>query len=272
MSENKTFFRLDGKVALVTGGSRGLGASIARALAQAGAKVLVTDILEEEGRVVVDDIRRSGGEAMFSVLDVTDEKDWDSGIHFATDRLGGLDILVNNAGIEITKLIKDTPLDDWRRLHAVNLEGVFLGTRSGIRAMMPGGSAGKGGTIINMSSIAGLRGYAGFAGYCSTKAAVRNFTKAAAVECARLGFNVRVNSVHPGIIKSEMMERFLGNFGGLFFEGDKEKSTEYVKGLIPMGCFGEPTDVAAAVLFLASDAARYVTGSELVTDGGITAS
>lgn len=272
MDKSVACCRLDGKAALVTGASRGIGAGCAKVLARAGAKVLVTDVLEDEGRSVVAEIRRAGDEADFALLDVADEQSWAAGVETCLERLGGLDIVVNNAGIEIVRPFLDTTLEEWRRLHAVNLEGAFLGTKWAVKTMMPGGAAGRGGSVINMSSIAGLIGFPFLSAYCSSKGAVRLFTKAVAVECAKLGYGIRVNSVHPGFIgTTHMADRFFESVAGLFFEGDREKSIAYCKGLTPMGHVGDPFDIAAAVRFLASDASRFVTGAEITVDGGFTA-
>lgn len=272
MAEETVSHRLDGKVALVTGASRGIGASCAKALAQAGAMVLATDVLAEEGRDVVEGIRAGGYEAAFELLDVASEKSWEAGVKAALERYGGFDILVNNAGIEIVKPIMETSFEDWRNLHSVNLDGVFLGLKFAVEAMMPGGPAGRGGSIVNMSSIAGLIGFPFMSAYCSSKGAVRNLSKAVAVECARMGYGIRVNSVHPGFIgTTRMAERFFASVAALFFEGDRGKAVEYCKGLTPAGHIGNPVDIAAAVLFLSSDASRFITGTELTVDGGFTA-
>lgn len=272
MSEPRACCRLDGKAALVTGASRGIGAACAKELAQAGARVLAADVVEDEGRNVASEIRGAGGEAEFVRLDVADERSWAAGVGACLERFGGLDVVVNNAGIEIVKPLVDTTLEDWRRVQAVNVEGVFLGTKWAVRTMMPGGAAGRGGSIVNMSSIAGLIGFPFLSAYCSSKGAVRLFTKSVAVECAKLGYGIRVNSVHPGFIgTTHMADRFFASVAGLFFEGDREKSIDYCKGLTPLGHVGDPADIAASVLYLASDASRFVTGTEITVDGGFTA-
>jgi NAD(P)-dependent dehydrogenase (short-subunit alcohol dehydrogenase family) len=190
----------------------------------------------------------------------------------ALKRFGGLDILVNNAGVEIVKPILETSFEDWRKLHSVNLDGVFLGLKHGVKAMMPGGAAGRGGSIINMSSIAGLIGFPFMSAYCSSKGGVRNLSKAVAVECAKMGYGIRVNSVHPGFIgTTKMADRFFVSVADLFFQGDREKAVEYCRGLTPAGNIRNPLDIAAAVLFLSSDASRFVTGAEFTVDGGFTA-
>lgn len=272
MAEETVSHRLDGKVALVTGASRGIGASCARVLAKAGARVLATDVLVEEGRKVIEEIRSGGYEAAFEALDVASEESWKAGVNAALERFGGFDILVNNAGIEIVRPVLETSLEDWRRLHSVNLDGVFLGMKSAVTAMKPGGPAGRGGSIVNMSSIAGLIGFPFMSAYCSSKGGVRNLSKAVAVECARMGYGIRVNSVHPGFIgTTRMAERFFASVADLFFEGSREKAVEYCKGLTPAGHIGDPADIAEAVLFLSSDASRFITGTELTVDGGFTA-
>jgi 3alpha(or 20beta)-hydroxysteroid dehydrogenase len=272
MTKEAVSFRLDGKVALVTGASRGIGASCAKILAQAGAKVLATDVLENEGREVVEGIRKSGYEAAFEVLDVASEESWEAGAKAALERFGGFDILVNNAGVEIVRPILETSFKDWRNLHSVNLDGVFLGLKCAVKAMMPGGAAGRGGSIVNMSSIAGLIGFPFMSAYCSSKGGVRNLSKAVAVECAKMGYGIRVNSVHPGFIGTTWMaERFFAAVADFFFDGDREKAIEYCRGLTPAGHIGNPIDIAAAVQFLASDASGFITGTELTVDGGFTA-
>ncbi len=271
MAGLETIFGLSGKVAIVTGASRGIGEGCARTLARAGAKVLLTDILEPEGQKVAEEIRASGGDAAFAMQDVSREEDWEAAVATAVGTFGGFDVLVNNAGMEIVKPIVQTSLADWRGLHAVNLDGVFLGVKHAITSMSPGGAAGKGGSIINISSVAGMKGFACISAYCSSKGAVRLFTKAAAVECAKMGLGIRINSIHPGFIATEMADRLFQTYGAMFFEGDKEKAVEYCKGLTPLGHFGEPVDIGTAVVFLASDAARFVTGVEFPVDGGLMA-
>jgi len=253
---------LDGRVALVTGATRGLGAATARALAAEGAKVIVTDI--DDASAVAEEI---GGIALQH--DVTSEADWARVMSTAKDQAGGLDILVNNAGLFIMKSLLETTLDDWRRLHAVNCEGVFLGCRAAVpllaeRAQQwPGGSS-----IINLSSVAGLRGSAGVSCYNSTKGAVRLFTKGIALELAAA--RIRVNSVHPGVIDTDMGTDLIHQFSGAWGVGNNE-GRDQVANLHPLGHLGAPVDVANAVTFLASDRSAFITGSEVVVDGGMTA-
>jgi NAD(P)-dependent dehydrogenase (short-subunit alcohol dehydrogenase family) len=201
------------------------------------------------------------------VHNVTRAEDWEAAVTGTVERLGGLDILVNNAGIEIVDPLLDMTEEAWNQVQEVNSNGIFLGTKKAAEAMIPGGAAGKGGSIINVSSVAGLIGLAGFTAYCTSKGAVRLFSKAAAAEFGRLG--IRVNSLHPGLIETEMGRNTVTEMAALGFGGDEAKAEEFLKtAKIPLGCFGNTTDIAAAVVYLASDAARYITGSELVVDGG----
>ena len=264
-------FRLDGKVALVTGAARGIGAACAEFLAQAGAKVLVTDVLDDLGRDTAERLRQAGAEALYQHLDVTRAEEWDAAIQVAVDALGGLHVVVNNAGIEKVAPLLETSLEDWRRAHAVNLEGVFLGTRAAVAAMRPGGACGEGGAVVNISSAAGFVGMPGLGAYCSTKGGVRLFTKAVALECGRAGLGVRVNSVHPGVIQTPMLEEAVPELIRVLAGGDEGRFRQFIDDLHPIGRSGRPEDVAAAVLFLASDAAGFITGTELLVDGGLTA-
>jgi NAD(P)-dependent dehydrogenase (short-subunit alcohol dehydrogenase family) len=253
---------LDGRIALVTGASRGLGAATARALAAAGAKVAVTDLTAPE-----DLAAEIGGKA--HALDVTSEQGWAATMDWVKAELGGLDILVNNAGLWLFKSITQTTLEDWRRLHAVNVEGVFLGTRAAIALLAERAHLWRGGAaIINLSSVAGLQGAAGASCYNSTKGAVRLFTKGCAIELAPA--RIRVNSVHPGVIDTDMARELIDDFAAARSVGDNE-SKAMVDALHPLGHIGEPCNVADAIVFLASDRAAFTTGSELVVDGGMTA-
>ncbi len=248
--------RLDGKVALISGGARGQGATEARMFAREGAKVVLGDVLDEEGKQVEAQINESGGDATYVHLDVTLEGDWRSAVETAVARYGKLDILVNNAGILISKGLEDTTEEDWDRIMGVNAKGVFLGTKQAIPAMRRAG----GGSIINISSTAGLVGSPnGSPSYTATKGAVRLFTKATAIQYAKEG--IRCNSVHPGPIDTEMIRDTLTDPARL------EQRMER----LPMGRVGKPEDIAYGVLYLASDESSFVTGSELVIDGGTTA-
>lgn len=263
--------RLDGLVCLITGAGRGLGARSAEILADAGGRIVVTDIEDSRGEAVAGGIRRSGKEASFYHLDVRDEQQWLSVIEKTVSSFGGLDVVVNNAGIEAVGAIENLSMEEWRRVLAVNLDGVFLGTKHAIRAMKPGGIAGRGGSIINLSSVAGLVGFYGIAAYCASKGAVRILTKVAAIECGKLHYGIRVNSVHPGSIESEMVEECLADLLRSSMIRSLDEGRAQYASMNPIGRMGDPHDVAQAVLFLASDASAFVTGSELLVDGGMTA-
>lgn len=270
MTKNQhNHFHLEGKVVLITGAARGIGLDCAQTLALAGARVMLTDILESPGEQATRGICEKGGKAAFRKLDVTCEKDWQQAITATLETFGGLDVLVNNAGIEIAKPLLEMTVEEWRRMHAINVEGVFLGTRHAIAAMTGAGKEGRGGSIINLSSVAGLVGVPGFSGYCAAKGAVRLFSKAVAAEFGAM--NIRVNSVHPGVTKTEMGDKALQDVANQVFGGDFEQGLNFVKNCTPLGRIGETSDVVAAVHFLASDAACYITGTELVVDGGISA-
>lgn len=251
--------RVAGKVALVTGGALGLGKATAELLAREGAKIVVTDLKVEEGRDVVQGICDQGGQAVFVPHDASSEEQWKAAIQTALDTFGRLDIVVNNAGIGVPGNVESTTLEDWRKTQSVNLDGVFLGTKYGIEAMRKSG----GGSIVNLSSIEGLIGDPDLAAYNASKGGVRIFTKSAALHCAREGYGIRINSVHPGYIWTPMVEEVSGG-----------KDTEKYKALVnlhPIGRLGEPDDIAYGVLYLASDESGFMTGSELVIDGGYTA-
>lgn len=253
---------LIGRIALVTGASRGIGAATARALAAAGAKVAVTDLAAPDALAAeIGGIARS--------LDVTSEADWDATMDWLHAEAGGLDILVNNAGLWLFKPITETTLEDWRRLHAVNVEGVFLGTRAAIPLLAERAHMWRGGAaIVNLSSVAGIEGAAGATCYNSTKGAVRLFTKGCAKELAAA--RIRVNSVHPGVIETDMGRHLIDDFAAAQGVGDNEVLAN-VSAMHPLGHLGEPQNVADAVVFLASDRAAFSTGSELVVDGGLSA-
>ena len=247
--------RLEGKVALISGGARGQGAVEARMFASEGAKVVIGDILDDLGRQVEAEIAEAGGDITYVHLDVTSESDWEDTVRMAVDSYGKLDILVNNAGILIRAGVEDTTEEDWDRIMDINAKGVFLGTRSAIPAMREAG----GGSIINISSVAGLQGSTQSAAYSSTKGAVRILTKSTAIQYAKE--NIRCNSVHPGIIYTDMTSDSL----------DTEEGQRNWMNRVPLRRLGQSEDVANGVLFLASDESSYMTGSELVIDGGITA-
>ena len=248
--------RLAGKVALISGGARGMGAAEARLFAREGARVVIGDILDTEGRAVEAAIAASGGSAIYVHLDVTSEADWARAVDAAVSRFGRLDVLVNNAGVGGGSLLEHTTAEAWDRGMDVNAKGVFLGTRAAIPAMRRAG----GGSIVNISSQLGLVGLERSSPwYQASKGAVRTLTKLTAVQYARE--RIRANSVHPGPITTPMTEARRGDPGHY----------EYMVSRIPLGRYGEPDEVAYGVLYLASDESSFVTGSELVIDGGWTA-
>ena len=250
--------RLDGKVALISGGARGQGAAEARMFASEGACVVFGDILDDEGRRVEAEIRELGGQATYIHLDVTSEADWAAAVNRAVSEYGKLDVLVNNAGIVLGRTIEEMTVEEWDRLFDVNAKGVFLGTKASLGAMRDAG----GGSIVNISSTAGLVGNDyNLAGYSSTKGAVRLFTKSTAIQHARDG--IRCNSVHPGPIDTPMLVESRRGRGALTDEQQRQRT--------PLGRIGRPEDIAFAVIYLASDESSFVTGSEVVVDGGRTA-
>src|SRR5512135_1563194 len=256
--------RVKGKVALVTGGASGIGRASAQLLAKEGAAVVVTDVQDDQGKDCVAAIKRAGGDAIFLHHDVASEEAWIGIIAEVRSHFGKLNVLVNNAGIAIAGSVLTMTLADWRRQQSINLDGVFLGVKHSLPLMRESG----GGSIINISSLAGLKGSPTLAGYCATKGGVRLFTKAVAMECGQARDNVRVNSVHPGVIETPI---WLGIIPGIGPAGanapDLDQLSETV---VPIGKKGIPEDIAAGVLYLASDESRYVTGSELVIDGGLS--
>lgn len=248
--------RLDGKVALISGAARGQGACHARMMAQEGASVVLGDIVDDEGQQVADAINASGGNATYVHLNVTREADWSAAVAKAEQVYGKLNVLVNNAGILIRSSIEATTEDDFDRIMAVNVKGVFMGTKHAIPAMRRAG----GGSIINISSTAGLVGSPGeTAAYTATKGSVRLLTKATAVQHAKE--QIRCNSIHPGPIETDMIKDMLVSPELL------EKRMQR----LPLKRIGKPEDISYGVIYLASDESSFVTGSELVIDGGTTA-
>jgi NAD(P)-dependent dehydrogenase (short-subunit alcohol dehydrogenase family) len=254
--------QVEGKVAIVTGGASGIGAACAATLAREGARLVVTDLDDMGGERVANAITGGGGEAIFLHQDVSLEETWPEVIEVAERRFGRLDVMVANAGIGILCRAVDMSLADWRRQTAVNLDGVFLSVKYAVPAMRKGG----GGSIVIMSSVAGLRGSAGLAGYCATKGGVRLFAKAVAMECAAAGDGIRINTVHPGVIDTPIWTK-LGSSAGRNVPIDPN---EAARAGVPLGRVGQAQDIANGVLFLASDASSYMTGAELVIDGGMT--
>ena len=257
--------RLANRVALVSGGASGIGKASAVRLAEEGAKVVVADIDAELGQQTVGAIQDNSGTAIFMHLDVTNESQWQECVAATVDVYGGLNILVNNAGIAVGGSILTMTLEDWQRQQAINLDGVFLGVKYAIPAMIESGN----GSVINISSVAGIKGSANLAAYNATKGGVRLFTKGVARECSAGRWPVRVNSVHPGVIETpiwdkmnpELLEAGMNTM-------DLESMAEQV---VPTGQLGKPLDIANGVVFLASDESSYMTGTELIIDGGLCA-
>ena len=248
--------RLENKVAFVSGGARGMGAAEAKMFAREGAKVVIGDVLDEEGRRTEAEINELGGECLYVHLDVSSEENWISAIAETVSRFGKLDILVNNAGVVSRVGLEELSVSEWDRVMDINAKGVFLGTKAAIPEMRKAG----GGSIVNISSISGIAGQAYVSAvYNASKGAVRIFTKSTAIQYASEG--IRVNSVHPGPIDTPMTA---------IREGDAEAQAESIA-RIPIGRTGVPDDVAYGVLYLASDESSFVTGSELVIDGGYIA-
>lgn len=256
---------LEGRVALVTGAARGLGAAVAQGLVASGARVVLTDIDEARGRATA-----AALDAAFMSHDVTREEDWAAVVDHTVAAHGGLDVVVNNAGIETAALMVDCQLADFRRVMSVNVDGCFLGTKWAMRTMRPNGASGKGGVVINLSSVAGLVGVVGLGAYCSAKGAVRLLTKSAALESARLGYGVRVNSIHPGVIKTDMGTAVVKSMVTLGLAVDEDAAELAMQQMHPLG-YGRVDDVVEAVRYLAADGGRWINGAELVLDGGLSA-
>jgi len=265
------FADLSGKVALVTGAGAGIGAACARELCAAGATVMLTDINLAGCEQLAGTLNAEGGKAFCGAQDVTVEETWPQTIDQTIDRCGGFDILVNNAGMYTGGKLEDNTLEAVRRVHQVNVESVFLGMKYAAVAMQPGGRAGRGGAIINMSSVAGLIGVPGHTAYGSTKGAVRLYTKHAAVEFARLGYGIRVNSIHPGLIDTDMGRMVFKDLVDIGVAADLEEAEAAIQQMIPLATLGAVEDIARMTRFLASSESSYCTGAEFVVDGGMTA-
>ncbi|NCP62224.1 MAG: SDR family oxidoreductase [Alphaproteobacteria bacterium] len=256
--------RVHHKIALITGSARGIGAATARLLAQEGATVIITDILDGEGETLAAAI---GAPAVYYSLDASDEEAWKALAEMIRKKYGHLDILFNNAGIIGfgeglgPQDPEQASLESWHHIHRINLDSVFLGCKYGIGLMKK-----RGGSIINMSSRSGLVGIPSAAAYASSKAAIRNHTKSVALYCAEKKYNIRCNSLHPGAVLTSIWDPMLGDDAET-----RQKVTTDIEAGIPLGHMGEPKDVAYAVLYLASDESKYITGAELTLDGGILA-
>ena len=260
-----TSIDLDGRRALVTGGAQGLGEGMARALAAAGARVMIGD-LQESGAETAASLGEGHG---FVHLDVTDESSWESAIDATVGTLGGLDILVNNAGVEITSLITEVTPADARAMLNVNVLGTILGLKHGLRAMRPNGAAGVGGVIINVASVAASIAFPGISVYSATKSAIDRLTRVAAMESGKLGYGVRVNCIYPGLVPTAMGAGLAQDVARLGLFASPDAAVAAVIDLTPAGRLGQVDDMADAVVFLASDAAKFINGAGLPVDGGM---
>ena len=262
---------LSGRIVLVTGGARGIGAKVSEAVCKSGAKLVLSDILKEEGLEKVRELSEKGYQASFIKHDVTSETSWGQVIEFCSKTYNGLDVLVNNAGIYFSKPLVEISLEDWKTMFSVNVEGVFLGTKLASEEIKKRSMKSEiSGSIINLSSVAGLVGAPFIGPYNASKGAVRIFSKGCAMEFASLGYNIRVNSVHPGVIDTNMgdeVKQHLINQTEL----TSNEATSQLADLHPIGRLGLPEEVANVIVFLASNKSSFITGAELVVDGGYTA-
>lgn len=249
--------RFAGKTALITGAASGMGRAVAERLAQEGARVAVCDLDRAVGVAAAEAI---GDAALFVELDVASEPSWQAAMAAVGEAFGGIDALVNSAGVIALKSIEDTSLDDWRRIMAVNLDGTFLGCRFAVQAMKA-----QGGAIVNMSSVSGIIGGANLAAYNASKGGVRLLTKSVALHCARKGYGIRCNSVHPSFVETAMIDDIAAA------SRDPDAARDAMAGQVPLGRLAQVSEVAAMVAYLASDEAAFITGSEMVIDGGLTA-
>jgi NAD(P)-dependent dehydrogenase (short-subunit alcohol dehydrogenase family) len=254
--------RMHDKVAVVTGGARGLGVAAVERLCEEGARVLFTDVLEAEGLVQLERLKGLGHTVAFEAQDVTEPERWGPVLDAAVSRWGRLDVLVNNAGVAIIADIEELTLAQWRKTLSVNLDGVFLGTQAAVSRLKA-----KGGSIVNVASIEGLVGEALIPAYNASKGAVRMFTKSVAIHCARRGYGIRVNNVCPGFADTQMVSGELARMA----PADAQAFAGRVLQRTPMGRFATPAEIANAVLFLACDESSYLTGTDLIVDGGYTA-
>ena len=250
--------RLEGKTALVTGAASGIGLQTSIRLAEEGALVMMTDINHEEG---LQQAEKIGANATFLKLDITEEEEWISVLDETVKRFDRLDILVNSAGMVLIADVEQITLEDWRKVHAVNLDGTFLGCKHGVRVMKEFGA----GSIINLSSVSGMIGGFNLAAYNSSKGAVRMLTKSVALHCARAGYGIRCNSIHPTFIETPMLESMILD------SPDPEKARQTLVRQVPLRRIGKPDDVANMIVYLASDESTFVTGTEMVIDGGVIA-
>jgi 3(or 17)beta-hydroxysteroid dehydrogenase len=264
--------RLDGKVALISGAARGIGAETARRMAAAGASVVVGDVLAERVRETAKEITDAGGKGHALALDVTSEDSWNAAVAAATKQFGKLDILVNNAGIFLGKDLMDATLEEWNRLVAINMTGVWLGTKACAPALAESGKASRhGSAIVNLASVAGLVGSQLDPLYSMSKGGVTLFTKSSALAFARKGWKIRVNSIHPGVIETDMGAQTFVSRARQAGSNDVEDARSVAARQHPIGRLGAAEDIALGIVFLASDDAGFMTGSGMVVDGGLTA-
>lgn len=260
---------LAGRKALVTGGARSIGANIAAALTAAGASVVIGDILDDLGRKTAANLAAPGIKTGFVHLDVADDAQWANAIPSVIQQIGGFDILINNAGIEVTALVADIDAASLRRMLDVNVLGTALGMKHAFLAMRPGGPAGAGGAVVNISSVAATIAFPAIAGYSASKSAVDRMTRVAAVEAGKLGYGIRVNCIFPGLIANEMGIKLAEDIVAFGLAPDVATAVAGVIGQTPMGRLAEMPEVADAAVFLCSDAAKFVTGIGLPVDGGM---
>jgi NAD(P)-dependent dehydrogenase (short-subunit alcohol dehydrogenase family) len=264
--------RLDGKVAFLSGAARGIGGATAKAMASVGAKVAIGDVLDERGRQTAKEIEAAGGQAHYVSLDVTREASWAAAVDATVKKFGQLDVLVNNAGIFNGKGVEDATLDEWERLVAVNLTGVVLGTRAALPHLRASGQkSAHGSAIVNLASVAGLVGSQLDPLYSLTKGGVTLFTKSTALEFGRKGYRIRVNSIHPGVIDTDMGQQTFVMRARALGSNDSEATRRTSLAMHPIGRLGVADDIAKGIVFLASDDAAFMTGSGLVVDGGYSA-
>ncbi len=264
--------RVHDKKVLITGGRRGIGLSIATRLAAEGAVVLLADIEKEACEAAAADLVAKGFDARPYALDVSSEESWQRLAESIAQDVDGLDGLVNNAGVELTSRVTETDLDDWQKVLDVNLTGLFLGTKHMAPLLQAtGGSGSAGASVVNISSILGLVGFAEASAYAASKGGVRLFTKSVAMEFAQAGKNIRVNSVHPGFVRTRMTETGAERLAAGGMAEDAESVFRQLQQITPLGRIGTPLDIANGVLFLISDESAFMTGAELVIDGGYTA-
>jgi 3alpha(or 20beta)-hydroxysteroid dehydrogenase len=264
-----TNFNLAGRKALITGGARGLGAGMAEALVQAGAAVMIGDVLTSLGRETAQKLKVGGAKAEFVPLDVTSEASWETAVAATMAELGGFDILVNNAGIEVTALVVDIDARELKRMLDVNIVGTLLGMKQAFRAMRPGGSAGKGGAVVNIASVAATIAFPAIAGYSATKSAVDRLTRVGAMEAGKLGYGVRVNCLYPGLVPTQMGTKLAGDMVACGLFPSAEAAVGRIIADTPLARLGTVDEMADAVVFLCSDAARFITGVGLPVDGGM---